>query len=48
MAIKPSPNNIKKDGLPPFVNSWRQLYGFIIANLVATIALLYVLKQYFQ
>ncbi len=48
MAIKSSLDNTKNDGLPPFVSSWRQLYGFVIANLVATIAIFYVLKQYFQ
>ncbi|MFT4032500.1 MAG: hypothetical protein QM669_08765 [Siphonobacter sp.] len=29
----------KEEGLPPFVRSWRQLYGIVIANLFLIILL---------
>ncbi len=31
----------KPDGLPPFVKSWKQLYGLVIAALVLLIVLFY-------
>ena len=36
------------DGLPPFARSWRQLYGLVIASLVAVIGFLAWFTAYFQ
>jgi hypothetical protein len=48
MSAKPTPNSETNDGLPPFVSSWPQLYGFVVVSLVLTIVLFIVLKRYFQ
>jgi hypothetical protein len=37
-----------RDGLPPFVNSWKQLYGLLIGTLVLLIALFYLFMTHFQ
>jgi len=38
----------REDGLPPFVNSWRQLYALIIASLILLIGLFYWFTVTFQ
>jgi hypothetical protein len=42
------PNVDTKEGLPPFVNSWRQLYGLVLLNLALTIGLLWAFTVYFE
>jgi hypothetical protein len=37
-----------RDGLPPFVNSWSQLYKLLIATLAALIALFYLFMTHFE
>lgn len=37
-----------RDGLPPFVSSWKQLYAVLIGALVLQIVLFYVFMNYFQ
>ena len=34
--------------LPPFVRSWRQLYGLVIGSLVLEIILFYLFMRYFS
>lgn len=41
------PDDTKTD-LPPFVHSWRQLYGLVLLNLLLTIGLLWAFTLYFQ
>ncbi len=48
MTTKTTPPNNQNDGLPPFVRSWPQLYGFVIVNLLLTIVVFYFLKQFFK
>ncbi len=48
MKQKKSKTDANADGLPPFVRSWQQLYGFVIVNLILTIIVFYILKNYFQ
>jgi hypothetical protein len=48
MTTEPTFDDNKKEGLPPFVSSWRQLYGFVIVNLIVTITVFYTLKKYFE
>ncbi|WP_439557370.1 hypothetical protein [Dyadobacter sp.] len=40
--------NNPRDGLPPFVNSWRQLYIVMIATLAVLILLFYLFMRHFQ
>jgi len=35
-------------GLPPFVKTWKQLYGIVIAELVVLIALFYWFTKTFE
>ena len=37
-----------RDGLPPFVKTWPQMYAFVVGFLVLVIVLLYLLMRYFQ
>lgn len=37
-----------RDGLPPFVRSWPQLYKLLIATLVVLIALFYLFMTHFE
>jgi len=37
-----------RDGLPPFVNSWKQLYMLLIGTLIALIVFFYVFMTHFQ
>lgn len=37
-----------RDGLPPFVSSWKQLYGVLIGALLLQIVLFYVFMTHFQ
>ena len=37
-----------RDGLPPFVNSWKQLYTLLIGMLVLQIVLFYLFMTRFQ
>ena len=36
------------EGLPPFVKTWEQLYGVVIAELVALIGLFYWFTKAFE
>jgi len=36
------------EGLPPFVNTWKQLYGVVIAELVVLIGLFYWFTKAFE
>jgi hypothetical protein len=47
MDKKDSPNQ-DRDGLPPFVNSWSQLYKLLIATLLALIAFFYLFMTHFE
>ncbi len=38
----------EKEGLPPFVRSWRQLYGLVIANLILMILLFWWFTEAFS
>ena len=37
-----------RDGLPPFVNSWKQLYILLIGMLALQIVLFYLFMTHFQ
>ncbi len=37
-----------RDGLPPFVSSWNQLYAVLIGALLLQIVLFYVFMTHFQ
>jgi hypothetical protein len=37
-----------RDGLPPFVSSWKQLYAVLIGALALQIVLFYLFMTYFQ
>jgi len=37
-----------RDGLPPFVSSWKQLYLLMLGALVAQIVLFYLFMSHFQ
>jgi hypothetical protein len=37
-----------RDGLPPFVNTWSQLYAILIVTLVALISVFYLFMIHFQ
>lgn len=37
-----------RDGLPPFVSSWKQLYAVLIGALALQIVLFYVFMTHFQ
>ncbi|SKC18877.1 hypothetical protein [Dyadobacter psychrophilus] len=39
---------IDRDGLPPFVSSWKQLYQLLIGTLVLLIVLFYLFMTHFQ
>jgi hypothetical protein len=40
--------NDPRDGLPPFVSSWKQLYIIMIGTLAALIILFYLFMAHFQ
>jgi hypothetical protein len=37
-----------RDGLPPFVKNWPQLYALLLATLVLLIILFYLFMNHFQ
>ena len=37
-----------RDGLPPFVNSWKQLYSLLIGTLFLLMVLFYTMMIHFQ
>ncbi|MCF2487347.1 hypothetical protein [Dyadobacter sp. CY347] len=37
-----------RDGLPPFVRSWKQLYQLLIGTLILLIVLFYLFMKHFQ
>jgi len=37
-----------RDGLPPFVSSWKQLYQLLIGTLILLIVLFYLFMTHFQ
>lgn len=45
---KKESTNADRDGLPPFVSSWPQLYKLLIATLVVLIALFYLFMTHFE
>lgn len=38
----------EREGLPPFVQSWRQLYFLLVATLVALIVFFYLFMTHFE
>jgi hypothetical protein len=42
------PTDDPRDGLPPFLNSWAQLYTLMIGTLVTLIILFYLFMTHFQ
>ncbi|WP_169720083.1 hypothetical protein [Dyadobacter alkalitolerans] len=39
---------VDRDGLPPFVKSWKQLYQLLIGTLILLIVLFYLFMKHFQ
>ncbi|WP_165940171.1 hypothetical protein [Dyadobacter psychrotolerans] len=37
-----------RDGLPPFVKNWPQLYGLLLGTLVVLIVFFYLFMKHFQ
>jgi hypothetical protein len=46
--IKKELTPAERDGLPPFVHSWPQLYAIMIATLVLLITVFYLFMIHFQ
>ncbi len=42
-----SPEN-SRDGLPPFIRNWPQMYGVVIGTLFVLILLFYLMMRYFS
>ncbi|NIJ54957.1 hypothetical protein [Dyadobacter arcticus] len=43
-----SEDSISRDGLPPFVSTWKQLYIVMIGTLALLIILFYLFMTHFQ
>jgi len=46
MSDNPIPN--ETEGLPPFIKSWRQMYGIVIGTLAVLMLLFYAMMRYFE
>ncbi|WP_171037804.1 hypothetical protein [Dyadobacter luticola] len=46
--INPENSAQDRDGLPPFVSSWKQLYILMIGTLILLIVLFYLFMTHFQ
>gem|GEM_PF-2004661 len=46
--IKKEHPSIERDGLPPFVKSWPQLYTILIVTLALLIGFFYLFMTHFQ
>ncbi|CAG4995280.1 hypothetical protein DYBT9275_01598 [Dyadobacter sp. CECT 9275] len=39
---------MERDGLPPFVQNWKQLYILLVGTLLTLIVLFYLFMKHFQ
>lgn len=45
---KAPPEEDPKEGLPPFINTWEQMYAVVIVNLIVLIGLFYWFTKAFE